>query len=432
MIKKLFKKPFIQVLVPAMEKEEPKNFIKVEQLMSLIKDDKFRQEILKKYDCSEDSIIYIKNIDIAFKYVRYITEKYEYLNLTGDNSSVNTFLKKNKSDDSEKLFFELDSLYDEERVMHDKIFAEAIYESPAMLYNDRKLSPYINFLKNQNKNLKISTSDRNELIKVIDDSWKRYYQRSSDSLKPRLFRFLKDSKNNYYLRSITSESYKEYGVAFCFVISMLALHELMQKDKGTNFRISSLALNESKIDMVVTDGKVEFSETINSYLSSSILISNNDLGNKSLSFKHSLEVQEKEESGNVFFIFPRVESKNIDYKMSSRHTDNINTVLSMFDSLPEVINYSNEFIKAFEGFVTSKTPDELRAKIEEKIKGPNSPFRGIKQIEDLFSRSTSQHINNLNQLIHICKQAEMLDIDFDLKSKLRYIISDVILYGKHY
>src|SRR5699024_2741458 len=125
-------------------------------------------------------------------------------------------------------------------------------------------------------------------------------------------------KENYYLRSITSEAYKEYGVAFCFVVSILALHQLMQNDKGTNFGISSLAINESKIDMVVTDGKKEFIDKINSYLSSSILIRNNDLGNQSLSFEHSMEVREKESSSDAFYIFPKhkVEKRSIDYKMS--------------------------------------------------------------------------------------------------------------------
>ena len=55
----------------------------------------------------------------------------------------------------------------------------------------------------------------------------------------------------------------------------------------------------------------------------------------------------------------------------------------MFDSLPKVINYAEENIRDFEGFVESKSPDELRAKIEERIKGRNSPFKGIKQLEDL-------------------------------------------------
>ena len=30
----------------------------------------------------------------------------------------------------------------------------------------------------------------------------------------------------------------------------------------------------------------------------------------------------------------------------------------------------------------------------------------------------------------MCNKAEELDIEYDLKDKLRYIISDIILYGK--
>lgn len=432
MKKEIFIKPFTQYLIPQMEKENPSNFIKAKKLFGLIKDEDFRDAIQKKYKLSDEDIIQIGNIDVAYTYVRHVTEKYEFLNLTGNNKGVYPFLKNSTDDGSETMFFKIDSLSDEDGPIDEILLAEAIYESSSMLYDDRKLSSYINFLKSPKGNNSMSTAQRNKLIKDVDDSWKEHYENYPDTLRPRVFRFLKDTRNNYYLRSITSELYKEYGVAFGFVVSMLALNKLMQTDKGTNFRISSLAINESKIDMVVTYGSLRLVKKINSYLSSSILISNNDLGNKSLSFKHTLEVREKKDSRESFFIFPKDSKKNINYKMASRHTDNVSTVLSMFDSLPEVINYTEEYIKDFDGFAEKQTPDELRAKIEERIKGPNSPFRGVKKLEDLFSRSTSQHINNLAQLLHICKQAEQLDIEFELKSKLRYIISDIILYGKSY
>lgn len=76
-------------------------------------------------------------------------------------------------------------------------------------------------------------------------------------------------------------------------------------------------------------------------------------------------------------------------------------------------------------------PDELRAKIEEKVISNNSPFKGITELKKLFERSASQHIDNLAKLLEICQKAEMVDMDYDLKFKLRYIISNTLLYGKN-
>lgn len=74
--------------------------------------------------------------------------------------------------------------------------------------------------------------------------------------------------------------------------------------------------------------------------------------------------------------------------------------------------------------------DELRAKIEERVTNRNSPFTNITQLVDLFKKEKVGHVDNLTSLLRLCGKAEMLDIDFDLKFKLRYIISNVLLYGK--
>ena len=67
----------------------------------------------------------------------------------------------------------------------------------------------------------------------------------------------------------------------------------------------------------------------------------------------------------------------------------------------------------------------------QKIINNNSPFKGVQKLKDLFQRSTSQHIDNLAKLLEICQKAEMIDMDYDLKFKLRYLISNVLLYGKN-
>src|SRR5690606_16959168 len=122
--------------------------------------------------------------------------------------------------------------HDDDGIVYNDIKAKAEYDSSSMFYNDRELSKYINYLKSKNNKTLSSIQDRNLLIEDVNVSWKKQYDRNPTSIQERKFRFLKDDKNNHYLRSITSKSYKEYGVAFCFVISMFSLHKIMEKDKG--------------------------------------------------------------------------------------------------------------------------------------------------------------------------------------------------------
>ena len=73
--------------------------------------------------------------------------------------------------------------------------------------------------------------------------------------------------------------------------------------------------------------------------------------------------------------------------------------------------------------------DELRMKIQAKIDGPRSSFGHIKRLSDIFKTKIDNEITNFSKLLEMCNKAEELKIEFDLKDKLRYIISDIILYG---
>ena len=46
-----------------------------------------------------------------------------------------------------------------------------------------------------------------------------------------------------------------------------------------------------------------------------------------------------------------------------------------------------------------------------------------------FKTKIDNDISHFSQLLQMCNKAEELDIDYDLKDKLRYLISDIILYG---
>ncbi len=428
----IFKKPFVQVNVPPFEKQNSKNRIKAEKLISLITDDAHKKIIIEHFRFDMDEYIQIGNIDLVYEYVKYVHNRYKYINLwTSNNHAEAYFRQSNEETLKSDLFFKFDFLHDDDGVVHDNFDAQVQYDASSMFYNDRELSKYINYLKSKDNKTLSSLEDRNILINDVNSSWKRQYERNPRSIKERKFRFLKNDKDEYFLRSITSDRYREYGVAFSFVISMLSLHTIMAQDKGLNFNISSLSINESKIDMLISSGNPVFVEEINQFITSSILIKNNDLGDRSLSFTHSLKLTPFQNDENKIYLFPKFKENEIKYKVSISHTAGIEKVLQTFDNISSVINSVDDYVKDFKGIAKTHTPDELRAKIEEKIINNNSPFKGVLKLKDLFQRSTSQHIDNLAKLLEICQKAEMIDMDYDLKFKLRYLISNVLLYGKN-
>ena len=429
----IFEKEFVQVTVPPFEKQNSQNAIKATNLLDLIIDDGFKEKIIKHYGLNSlDFYISIRNVDLAFQYVSYITKKYEYVNLWGSNNHVVTKVESyEENNDKTDLYFDFTFLNDNDGVVINGLKAKSIYDSSSMFYNDRELSKYINFLKSNNSKVLAKISDRNKLIADVNDSWKSQYEKNPSSVQQRKFRFLKDKKERYYLRSITSERYEEYGVAFCFVIAILSLYKIMQSDKGLNLKINSLSINESKIDMVVSTGNPLYVEEIDRFISSSIMIKNNDLGDRSLSFTHTLKLSPKQDEEQKIYLFPKLKEQEINYKISISHTAGIEKVLSTFDNLGSVIYSMDKYIKDFKGIAKTNTPDELRAKIEEKIISNNSPFKEVKELKNLFTRSTSQHIDNLAKLLEVCQKAEMIDMDYDIKFKLRYLISNVLLYGKN-
>lgn len=429
----IFKKPFVQVTVPPFNRQNSQNGIKAEKLLSLIDNEEYKQFIAQHYNLNNlDFIILVDNIDVAFKYVEYVHNKYRYVNLWASNNNVDAYFNQPEDETLKpELFFKFDSLYDDEGLVHENINAKVEYDASSMFFEDRELSKYINYLKSKNNKSLSNLEDRNILINDITTSWKRQYKRNPNSIHERKFRFLKESSDEYFLRSITSQRYKEYGVAFSFVISMLSLHKAMEKDKGLNLSISSLSLNESKIDMLISTGHSVLIKEIDQFITSTILIKNNDLGDRALSFTHSLKLTPVQNDEKKIYLFPKLNDNKIEYKLAISHTAGIDTVLKTFDHLHSAIYSIDEYAKDFSGIAKTHAPDQLRAKIEEKIVSNNSPYKGVQQLRDLFKRSTAQHIDNLAKLLEICQKAEMIDMEYDLKFKLRYLISNVLLYGKN-
>lgn len=76
-------------------------------------------------------------------------------------------------------------------------------------------------------------------------------------------------------------------------------------------------------------------------------------------------------------------------------------------------------------------PDELRAKIYERVGAKRGMFKDVEELSDLFRKDVDNEISNIKQLLELCSKAEILEMEYDTKFKLRYLISNVLLYGKN-
>jgi hypothetical protein len=91
---------------------------------------------------------------------------------------------------------------------------------------------------------------------------------------------------------------------------------------------------------------------------------------------------------------------------------------------------TDDFITELAEVKRMKIADDLRAHIERKLINPNSPFKDLHSLRDIFKPKINNEITGFTKLLEMCNKAEELEIDYDLKEKLRYIISDIILNKK--
>lgn len=412
------KQNFIQKNV-YFDPEKNNGKIKVEKLCQLISQHPYKEAIFDTFNVNDikDDVICIDYIDNIYERVKHYNENYNRSSIFAQIKDINVYEEEKRiGDETEKnITFQFEEYVDIDEAKTD-LKAIAIYDSKNTYLDEYEMTKYANNL------FKIGLSGwANENIKYF----KNLAQTNSDYNKHRSYRLV-EHEGQIYLRGITSTTnYYEYGVDFTFVVSMLILHINMKANKGIEYRIKSCALNESKLDLIVSE-KYKKDAGAFGKVSVAIKISTNDLGQGSLNFSNIINVGHIDENG--FYLYPK-KSEVENNKLQIYHNTKPGNVLPILNDMDGILNTSDKFIEELNSIKTIKTPDELRIKILGKIENPRSSFKGIRKLADIFSRKIDNEISSFVKLLEMCNKAEELDIEFDLKDKLRYIISDIILYG---
>lgn len=396
-----------------------KGFVYSNDLLSLIDSDELRGIISNRYQLNENTKIELDKIDFIFSAVKMYSSRFITSRLNVSFDKVVPRFKKN-THGKDVVFFDIEEAVDFEGEILCDLKMEAIYDSVNMFFEARKLTQYVNFLKN--------TDGGNYLLEKLDESWKRYYESNSKKVDKKVFRVLNDG-DELFLKSINTDRFKEYGMSETFVLSCLELYTI-SKSGNRKFTISAIALSESSIDFIISIDNPHYIHGLG-YINSSISVRNQDQGNTSIGFYSSLEFNLEKLVDGKLFLFPNKKVDNIKNELTLNHTVSINDFVDSYKSIGSFFFDYDAFKADYFIFRESTDPDELRAKIEEKIVSHNSPFKGIVELADLFKKEKVGHVSNLASLLKLCGLAEMVDINFDVKFKLRYLISNVLLYGKN-
>lgn len=358
-------------------------------------------------------------IDVLLPIIKKYTSRFDAVRLFATEDNVDTSFV---IDECGEISFSIKQGLISDAVV-DELHAVAIYDSVNMFYEGRKLSQYINYLKKKVRDPK--------LLAAVNESWQDRYEEKNSTLKPRLFRLLHEKVEDiYFLKSINSEKYRDYGIGETFVLTILELHRLSILGDNSFF-ISSIALSESNIEIILRSSEEHHLPDLG-YIHPSISIRNVDQGNTSIGFYSSLEFKlANRDDDGVLHFFPNKKVKDIELNKTYSHTVNPDTFVDSYGSIESFFLDVDAFKNDFFFLKNTLTPDELRAKIADKITNTRSIFKGVKDLQILFTRGADNYVDNLSSLLQLCGKAEVIEMGYDLKFKLRYLISNVLLYGNN-
>ncbi|WP_318310041.1 hypothetical protein [Flagellimonas crocea] len=410
------KKNFIQETT-FLDPENSSGRIKVEKLLGLLYEHPYKDDLMKSLNVEPimDDYITIDYVDTIYSKVKKILTKYRRFNILAQTKHIDVFEKSIDGDDDIVFFFEE---YAEDGVVGNKLEAISIYGAKNSFLDEYAMTKYANNL------YKIGQS---ELAHYNVQYFKSLASVSDEYNKERNYRLLSDGENVFVRGIVSTQRYHEYGVDFAFVVAMLVLHENMKQNKGVEYEIRSAALNESKLDMIIVEKHTHDAGSFG-HVSTAIKVSTNDLGNGSLNFTNVVRVLQKNQRG--VYLIPRRDTIFENDPLIIPHSKKPENVFPMLNDMGFILNTSKDFVQELKSIKTIKNPDELRIKILFKLNNSRSSFKDIKTLSDIFRRRIDNEISNFSKLLEMCNKAEELNMEYDLKEKLRYIISDIILYGR--
>lgn len=404
------------------DKEKNTGRIKVSRLTALLDGHPYEEKIKKVFKMKEieDEFIVVSNIDQVCTALEKIKKDYMLYNLKSYTKDISFSRGSERVEgipDPNPLIFNLNSFVNGDgEIVDSGLHAYAIYDSKSQFFKTFSMEKYANMLFDK----------KLDSLAEINLNFFRSLSKKSEFNKYQSYRMIEHGGETF-VRGITSLGYKEYGVDFSFVIAMLMLHKYMKSNPGNNYKITFAALNESKLEIIVSSDNLKDAGDFGK-ISSAISIKTNDVGKGALGITHIIKVVIK---GGGFYLYPKdnkIKKKNI----SINHgRTSIAKALEELAKLDDFYDYAHVFVKELKEVKGIKTPDDLRKRILLRFAPKLSQLNPLeKQMKGLFGKAISNDIKDFALLLEMCRKAEELEIDYDLKERVRIEISDILLNQK--
>ncbi|WP_138434173.1 hypothetical protein [Winogradskyella algicola] len=401
-----------------LDPEKSSGKIKIEKLCALIENHPYKDDIYEVFNVEsiKNNYISIDYVDLVYNRISSLLSNYKRYKIIAETKNIDVFEEAVTDSNETNIVFNFEEYLDIDEVKGD-LKAIAIYDSKNTFLDEYVMTKYANNL------FKIGQPG---LANYNVQYFKQMAESNDSHNKEKSYRLV-DFDGTTYVRGITSLRYYEYGIDFTFVVGMLSLYKNIQDNPGVEYEIRSVAISESKLEIIAAEKFAKKADSFG-YISSAVRITTNDLGTGSLNFVNIINVLQKDSTG--FYLIPKKNSMVENSSLVINHNTKPENVFESIKGIDGILNTTDNFIEELKSVKTINTPDELRVKILSKIQAPRSSFKSIKKLSDIFNRKIDNEVGNFKKLLEMCNKAEELDIEYDLKDKLRYIISDIILYGK--
>lgn len=399
---------------------ESSGVVSVSQLISLISEHPYEDHIRKAFNLEsiKGEKIVVGNVDVLFKKIAAIKNEYTFYTVKSYAKDISFSRGNSKIDgirDEKPIMFNFSEFIDDEGEIKNGFSAYAVYDSKSKFFEDYSMSKYANMLFD-NRLDELAEINLNYFRSLSESSFNKHHS----------YRMV-EHNDQQFVRGITSVKYREYGVDFSFVVAILMLNKHMKNNLGNNYSISFAAVNESKLEMIITSDDSKKADDFGT-VRSAISIKTNDLGGGALTFTNIIRLDVK---GDGIYLYPN--NKDVARKDITINHGNtsIKSALGQISNAEDFYGYIDYFIKELSAIKTIKSPEELRKRILIKLSQPTSSLKNVsKELKELFKNPIKDVIEDFSKFLEMCKKAEQLEIEYDLKEKLRVIISDVILNKK--
>lgn len=396
--------------------------IKVSKLMSLLADHPYLEDVKKafKIDDIDNEYISVDFIDTVFNRLQSINERFKRFSISAKTKDI---IIRQGVKPVEGVHGDLPMIFnfEEYKLKGDSLSdlsAYAIYDAKNTFFDQYDMAKYAN---------RLFKEGLAELAGYNTTYFKDLAARNRNYNRNKSYRMVAD-KDELFVRGITSvDRYFEYGIDFTFVVAALCVHEDMKANPGNEYAISYSAASESKLEVIITNKHLKDAGEFGK-VSSAMVITTNDIGQGSLNFTNIIRIGGRYQNG--IYLFPNNERNEKKNALSIPHSTGPAKTLEKLREAKAMLNDTDEFIAELHEINRIKKPDELRVRILNKLINPKSAFKEIKTLQDIFKTKIDNEIKDFAKLLAMCNKAEELDIEYDLKEKLRYLISDVILTDK--